>query len=239
MTGPDIIRDYRSPNANARKRGKTDMLILHYTGLPTLQESLERLCDPESEVSAHYLIAEDGAVYGLVDEDKRAWHAGVAYWAGEADINSRSVGIELQNPGHEWGYHSFPVAQIESLIALSRDILARHDIPARHVLGHCDVAPARKMDPGELFPWKELAEEGIGLWPDIAGGPDSPAALAGQGRAKLITALADFGYDVTEEQAVLRAFLRHWQPQALKTGPDENSLRIAEWLAASGSGAAA
>ncbi len=155
-----------SPNHNARPDGAViDMLILHYTGLPTLQESLDRLCDPSADVSAHYLIAEEGEVHALVPEDRRAWHAGVAYWRGDKDINSRSIGIELQNPGHEFGYRAYPVAQMTSLVELSLEILGRHPIPARHVLGHSDVSPDRKQDPGELFDWAGLAAAGIGLWP--------------------------------------------------------------------------
>lgn len=194
------------------------MLVLHYTGLSTLDESLSRLTDPEARVSSHYLIDEDGSVYALVDEAKRAWHAGVSHWHGASDINALSIGIELQNPGHEWGYRAFPDAQIEALIGLCKGILSRHAIPARNVVGHSDVAPARKEDPGELFPWARLAAEGIGLWPQDIGpvaafDPESRDDVAGlQARLKAL------GYGIEESGAydeataeVTTAFQRHWQ----------------------------
>src|SRR6478609_2257523 len=141
------------------------MLVLHYTGMKTASEALARLCDPAAKVSAHYTVDEDGTVYVHVPENRRAWHAGVSHWAGVDNVNARSIGIELVNPGHEFGYRAFPEAQIASLITLCHGILSRHAIPAARVLGHSDVAPARKEDPGELFPWGELALAGIGLWP--------------------------------------------------------------------------
>ena len=156
----------RSPNHDARPSGAAiDMLVLHYTGMKTADEALARLCDPEAKVSAHYTIGTDGRVYAHVPEERRAWHAGVSFWAGEANVNGRSIGIELVNPGHEFGYVPFAETQIAALIDLARTILARHPIPPAHVLGHSDVAPGRKMDPGELFPWARLAQSGIGLWP--------------------------------------------------------------------------
>lgn len=156
--------DWRSPNFEERKNGvKPSMIIVHYTGMKTAQEALERLCSPESKVSAHYVVDEDGSIYQLVLEDKRAWHAGVSNWQGETDINSHSIGIELVNPGHEFGYRPFPDAQIEALIALCHDIRERHEI--EWVLGHEDVAPDRKQDPGELFPWSRLEQAGIGKLP--------------------------------------------------------------------------
>ena len=157
-----------SPNQEPRPAGVAiDTLILHYTGMKTAKEALSRLCDPEAKVSAHYLVDEDGAVFLLVPEAKRAWHAGVSSWRGESNINDRSIGIELVNPGHEFGYRAFPEKQMAALIPLLRGILARHPIPQSRVLGHSDVAPGRKTDPGELFEWHRLAESGIGLWPDI------------------------------------------------------------------------
>lgn len=155
-----------SPNYDARRAGApVDILVLHYTGMRTAEEALARLCDPAAKVSAHYTIGRDGCVYHHVDESQRARHAGVSYWAGERDVNSRSIGIELVNPGHEFGYVPFPKAQIAALIELARGILARYPILPHRVLGHSDVAPARKMDPGELFPWQRLADVGIGLFP--------------------------------------------------------------------------
>src|SRR5262249_30688388 len=142
-----------------------DMLVLHYTGMATREDALARLTDPAAEVSAHYVIDEDGAAYQLVDEASRAWHAGVSFWRGEGDVNGRSIGIELVNPGHEFGYRDFPKPQMESLTVLARDILARHSIPPINVVGHSDVAPTRKMDPGEKFDWRGLAQVGVGVWP--------------------------------------------------------------------------
>ncbi len=161
-----MIVEQPSPNHDARAEGKPlDMLLLHYTGMESAAAALDRMCDPAAKVSAHYMIDEDGTVYRLVDEDRRAWHAGVAHWAGEDDINSRAIGIELVNPGHEFGYRAFPEPQMAALEALCLDILSRHDIPPDRVLGHSDVAPDRRQDPGDLFDWKRLAAKGIGLWP--------------------------------------------------------------------------
>ncbi len=140
-----------SPNHDERT-APVDMLVLHYTGMASGQAALDRLCDPAAKVSAHYTIDEDGTVYAHVAEARRAWHAGLSHWAGVDNVNARSIGIELVNPGHEYGYRAFPDAQIAALIELGRDILAHHAIAPSHVLGHSDVAPARKEDPGELFP---------------------------------------------------------------------------------------
>ena len=140
------------------------MLVLHYTGMEREERALKWLCDPESSVSCHYLVFEDGRVAQLVDEADRAWHAGKSFWAGETDINSRSIGIEIANPGHQYGYSGFPDAQMDAVIALCREILGRHPIPPQRVLAHSDIAPARKEDPGELFPWDRLHAEGIGHW---------------------------------------------------------------------------
>ena len=181
-----------------------DMLVLHYTGMASAEAALARLCDPAAKVSAHYTIDETGAVFAMVPEDRRAWHAGVSYWAGETNVNARSIGIELVHPGHDLGYRAFAPAQIRSLIALGREILARHPIPARRVLGHSDVAPARKIDPGELFPWEELAEAGIGLWPESR---DSRFT---------VQALAEYGYDPhASRMKLILAFQRHFRPRKL------------------------
>lgn len=154
-----------SPNFDSRDGQQIDMLVLHYTGMRSAVEALERLRDPAAKVSAHYMVEEDGTVHQLVDESARAWHAGVSSWRGNTNINQRSIGIEIVNPGHEFGYRDFPDAQIKSVIALCKAILSRHDIPARNVVGHSDVAPARKQDPGEKFPWGELGKQGIGISP--------------------------------------------------------------------------
>jgi N-acetylmuramoyl-L-alanine amidase len=204
-----------SPNHDDRGGASVSMLVLHYTGMASAEAALARLCDPASKVSAHYTIAEDGTVYAHVPEDRRAWHAGVSFWAGIRDINSHSIGIELVNPGHEFGYRAFPPAQIQALKSLCAGILARHAIPAWNVLGHSDVAPARKEDPGELFPWAELAAAGIGLWPEPADeGVDAEA-------------LAMFGYDPqAPAKATITAFQRHFRPERLTGTWDEACGRL-------------
>ena len=208
------LRERPSPNFDARAAGGAiDMLILHYTGMKTAAEALDRLCDPAAKVSAHYLIDEDGAVWRLVDEAKRAWHAGVSSWRGRSDINGASIGIELVNPGHEFGYRPFPKAQMAALAELARALLGRHPIPPRHVLGHSDVAPLRKQDPGELFNWARLARAGIGLWPDFDAAADLP-----QTAAELRAALTMIGYacpvggdDAAAMAAIITAFQRHFR----------------------------
>lgn len=156
----EINSSYSSSNYNERADSvDPSMIVIHYTGMKNAEVALRRLCDPIAEVSAHYVIDEDGTLYQLVDEDKRAWHAGVSLWEGETDINSISIGIELVNPGHEFGYREFPLAQMQVLALLCKDIMGRHFI--KTVLGHSDVAPGRKIDPGELFDWKWLAENGV------------------------------------------------------------------------------
>ena len=205
-----------SPNHDARPDGAgIDMLLLHYTGMPTADEALARLCDPEAKVSAHYTIGTDGAVFRHVREERRAWHAGQSFWAGKPRVNDFSVGIELVNPGHEFGYVPFTDRQIAALIELSHGIIERHRIPAARVLGHSDVAPGRKTDPGELFPWQQLAEAGIGLWPKTK----NASARASEG-VDLSAALSRFGYGVppqvdTPLKAVMTAFQRHFRPSCI------------------------
>jgi N-acetylmuramoyl-L-alanine amidase len=218
------IIERASPNFDARPDGAAvDMLLLHYTGMKTAEEALARMCDRDAKVSAHYCIDEDGSVVRLVAEDKRAWHAGVAYWAGETNINGCAIGIELVNPGHEFGYRAFPEAQIAALEALATEILARHPIPPSRVLGHSDVAPARKQDPGELFPWARLAENGIGVWHHRRVAP--PPHMTEGDVAHLIERLEVIGYQgcpASEEAArpVITAFQRHFLPVAIGT-PEE------------------
>jgi N-acetylmuramoyl-L-alanine amidase len=222
-----------SPNHDARRPGTlVDILLLHYTGMPTAAEALDRLCDPAAKVSAHYTIDEDGTVYAHVPEHRRAWHAGVASWAGERDVNARSIGIELVNPGHEFGYRPFPEPQMAALIELARGILARHPIPPARVLGHSDVAPARKTDPGELFDWPRLAGAGIGLW------PASAPPEAGRSVREVRDLLARFGYgiepgDTLEEAArsVVIAFQRHFRPARIDGEPDPETVGRLAWLA--------
>lgn len=222
---PVEIVDHPSPNHGPRRgAGPVDMLVLHYTGMRTAREALERLCDPGAEVSAHYMIDETGAALRLVPEDRRAWHAGRAFWRGETDVNSRSVGIELVNPGHEFGYRAFPDAQMAALIALAHEVLARHPIPARNVVGHSDVAPVRKADPGELFEWPRLAAEGVGLWPARDDLPPVDDATA---------ALAEIGYDVADVPAAVAAFQRRFRPACIDGVADEATRRrLAAVLAA-------
>ena len=196
---------YRSPNFGPRPAATPiDMLVIHYTGMPTAEAALARLVDPASQVSAHYVIDEDGAVHALVDEAMRAWHAGESFWRGRADVNSRSIGIELVNPGHEFGYRPFPEAQTAALIALARDLIGRHPIPPINVVGHADVAPRRKTDPGELFDWRRLAAAGIGLWPDGA----SPDGAGGDAAADL----AAIGYETIDLGLSVAAFQRRFRP---------------------------
>ena len=154
-----------SPNFDSRDGCDISLLVLHYTGMKTASDALERLCNLDSKVSAHYVVDEDGTVYHLVKEEMRAWHAGVSSWRGESRVNHHSIGIEIVNPGHEFGYRNFPEIQMLSVVELCKDILVRHDIPPRNVVGHSDVAPSRKEDPGELFDWEWLAREDIGIMP--------------------------------------------------------------------------
>lgn len=208
-----------SPNFGPRPAGTViDMLVLHYTGMVDARVALDRLCDPAAKVSAHYLIDDDGTVHALVDEKRRAWHAGVAAWRGHMDINARSIGIELVNPGHDLGYRPFPEAQIAALEDLAREVLARHPIPPRNVVGHADVAPTRKQDPGELFPWRRLAEAGIGLWPDPA--ETDPIALS---EAELTAELAAYGYETEDLGATVIAFQRHFRPHAVDAVADDET----------------
>ena len=222
MAPPLPIDEQPSPNFGRRAAGKpVDILLLHYTGMPTAERALQWLCDPESSVSAHYFVFEDGRLVRLVNEEDRAWHAGKSFWAGETDINSRSIGIEIANPGHEFGYRAFPDRQIEALIRLCRDILSRHPIPPERVLAHSDVAPLRKEDPGELFPWDRLNAAGIGLYAPAAPIVDGPVVKLGDrggGVANLKQRFRDYGYGLAAEpefdaetEAVVRAFQRHFR----------------------------
>jgi N-acetylmuramoyl-L-alanine amidase len=195
------------------------MLVLHYTGMKSAAAAIARLCDPEAKVSAHYVVEEDGTIWRLVEENRRAWHAGVSCWRGQRDVNSRSIGIEIVNPGHEWGYRDFPPAQMQAVARLSRAILARHPIPPRNVVGHADVAPLRKQDPGERFDWRWLAAQGVGLWPSAAG----DAVSAAQAPALL----ARYGYDPdTDLAAVVTAFQRHFVPRQVGGRLDEPTLAM-------------
>lgn len=204
MTSGATVIGTPSPNHEPRPDGVAiDMLVLHYTGMKSARDALDRLTDSngDNRVSAHYLIDEGGVVHRLVPEDRRAWHAGIAFWRGWRNINDRSIGIELVNPGHEFGYTPFPDVQMTALIDLALEIVSRHAIPARNVVGHSDIAPDRKTDPGELFDWRQLASAGVGLWPepvetDPAQAPDL---------------LRHYGYD-PDAATALSAFQRRFRP---------------------------
>lgn len=209
-----------SPNFGPRRK-PPDMILLHYTGMKTGEAALARLRDPAAEVSAHYLVEEDGRVFRLVEEARRAWHAGRSFWRGETDINSASIGVEIVNPGHDHGYRAFPEVQIEAVIGLLDDIRSRWMIEDRMIVGHSDVAPARKTDPGELFPWKRLAEAGHGLWAEPAPAPGEPLAVGAEGPGvfALQAGFTRLGYDCApsgrfdaDTATVVTAFQRHWRP---------------------------
>lgn len=210
-----------SPNFDART-APPDLLVLHYTGMPTGAEALDRLRDPEAKVSSHYLVEEDGRVFRLVPEERRAWHAGVSFWKGQSGLNATSIGIEIVNPGHEFGYRPFPDAQIAAVIALVADIRTRWMIEDGRIVGHSDIAPDRKIDPGELFPWKRLAEAGHGLWAEAPAAPGAPLAEGekGAGVFALQAGLTRLGYDCAPSgdydahtTTVVGAFQRHWRPE--------------------------
>jgi len=219
------VKDLPSPNFDTR-RGPPDMLVLHYTGMRTAQEAVDRLRDPASKVSAHYVVDEDGSILRLVVEERRAWHAGKGAWQGETDCNAASIGIEIVNPGHEFGYRDFPKAQIDAVVSLVSDIKTRWTIPDARIIGHSDLAPERKQDPGERFPWKHLALLGHGLWFEPA--RERIAALgaplgvgdAGLGVVVLRAGLHRLGYalppgdDYDEPtRLTVEAFQRHWRPR--------------------------
>jgi N-acetylmuramoyl-L-alanine amidase len=217
-----VFRPRTSPNFGSRNKSiQIDMLLIHYTGLPSTEVSLKRMCDPKMEVSAHYLIDEKGFIYQLVAEKDRAWHAGVSYWAGETDTNSRSIGIELQNPGHEWGYTPFPNLQMGALRELSQDILARYQISNRLVLGHSDVAPARKKDPGHLFDWEWLAKSGVGYWPETSPVTSSVDSIT------IRNSLNNIGYDPKAKIVdVITAIQRHYRPKRIDGKIDADCISI-------------
>lgn len=203
------MKERPSPNHDERKL-PVSMLVLHYTGMPDAASAIDWLANPESKVSAHYVVTEEGEIVRMVTEDKRAWHAGKSWWRGITDVNSASIGIEIVNPGHEWGYRPFPDAQIEALIPLVHEIVQRHGITRGNIVGHSDVAPERKQDPGELFPWAKLARLRLALprptkhlmdplWSDSA----------------FMLALERFGYDIKDPEAAVRAFQRRFRPELI------------------------
>lgn len=236
-----------SPNHGDRKGRVPDTIVLHYTGTPTGEEALQAFCDPAVELSAHYLVGEDGTIYQLVPESRRAWHAGRGYWAGERDINSVSIGIEIANPGHDGGCPPYPPAQIETLIALCRDICARWKITPSHVLGHSDLAPGRKADPGEHFPWAALAKAGIGHYvpacPIEDGAPRWARGDHGIEVEALQSMLAIYGYGLnitglygTKTEAAVTAFQRHFRQARVDGVADRSTIETLRALLAARSG---
>ena len=225
------------PSANFGERNKgrlPDMILLHYTGMPDAEGAITKLCTTGSEVSAHYIVLEDGRIVQCVPEAKRAWHAGISSWAGDEDINSCSIGIEIINRGHDGGYPEFPSRQIAAVIALCRGIILRRNIPSHRVLGHSDVAPARKKDPGEKFPWHSLANSGVGHWVQpvpITRGETLKLGSIGDGVRDMQKALSKYGYGVPVTgrfdgitMEVVTAFQRHFRPERIDGIADHSTL---------------
>jgi N-acetylmuramoyl-L-alanine amidase len=246
--------DRPSPNFDARTRA-IDLVVLHYTGMQDGEIALARLTDPApvagkypgpwqeksaapdaplSRVSAHYVVGEDGAVYRVVPEESRAWHAGASSWQGEGDVNSRAIGIEIVNGGHDFGLPDYPAAQIEAVIALLREILARHQLKPMQVVAHSDIAPERKQDPGEKFPWKQLADAGVAVWPE----PSAPLVSDKPSVVSVQTQLASMGYSVKQTgvidaptKAALMAFQRRFRPALIDGAPDDETRALLAVLA--------
>ncbi|TCD14364.1 N-acetylmuramoyl-L-alanine amidase [Oricola cellulosilytica] len=249
MRGDSFVPDYPnadvrvSPNTGERRgKGPVDILLLHYTGMKDGPSAEDWLCDPQSDVSCHYIVHEDGSIVQMAPESRRAWHAGKSFWKGETDINSRSIGIEIVNGGHDFGMPDFPEAQIAAVIALARDVSRRNTIQQERVLAHSDVAPGRKLDPGEKFPWKVLAEAGVGHWV-----PPSPVsrgrflALGDRGQPvealQSMLALYGYGTDVTgdfDEKTATRvaAFQRHFRPSRVDGVADSSTIETLHGLLA-------
>ena len=198
-----------SPNFDARLL-PISMIVLHYTGMQDAQSAIDRLRDPEAKVSAHYLVDEDGSILQLVDEGHRAWHAGKSYWRDVDDVNSASIGIEIVNPGHDWGYRPFPPDQVASVVRLVAEIKVRHEVTRGNIVGHSDIAPSRKRDPGELFPWHELARRRLAL-----PRPTRNLVDPGWSQGGFLMALERFGYDVTDPMAATMAFQRRFRPELI------------------------
>lgn len=223
-----------SPNHGPRRDDPTDLLILHYTGMQDASEAVDWLCNPASEVSCHYFVHEDGQIEQLVAEDRRAWHAGRSAWQGITDVNSRSIGVEIHNLGHEHGYPDFPNAQMDAVIALSRDLCARLAIPPERVLAHSDIAPARKRDPGEKFNWAGLHASGVGHWVEpapITGGRFVQLGDEGAPVEALQAMLVRYGYDCPVDGCfdeataqVVTAFQRHFRPARVDGVADRSTI---------------
>lgn len=217
---------FPSPNFNERQT-EISMIILHYTGMKSEKEALQRLAAPDSGVSTHYLVANDGQVYKMVNENKRAWHAGAGSWQGFEDINSRSIGIEIDHPGHEWGYRKFSDAQIAKVIALISDIKSRYSIHPTKVLGHSDIAPDRKEDPGELFPWDRLADNGLAIGTYV-GPPNERISYP-----EALGYLEKVGYNVSERgyAAAILAFQRRFCPSETGKALSPQTKAALKWAA--------
>jgi N-acetylmuramoyl-L-alanine amidase len=222
------IQTRASPNHDERPDpARIDMLVLHYTGMRSAQAALDRLCDPAAKVSAHYVVEENGRIWSLVPEARRAFHAGRSCWEGESDLNAVSVGIEIVNPGHEWGYRPFPEPQMLSLEWLCRDLIARHPIPPHRVVAHSDIAPDRKTDPGELFDWPRLAQAGIGIWPPR----NAAVPECANEKSRAPDDLQAIGYCAAPNvpTAVLVAFQRRFRPSCCDGHFDPETIaRLAE-----------
>jgi N-acetylmuramoyl-L-alanine amidase len=242
---PTVTSVQASPNHGERRsHRRPDLIVLHYTGMESAEAAVERLCgigdQPEPSVSAHYLVHEDGRIVQCVPEARRAWHAGVSCWEGEEDVNSRSIGIEIANPGHDFGYPDFPEMQIRQVIALCRDIAARHLVRVDRVLAHSDVAPRRKQDPGEKFPWRTLFEAGVGHWVEPTPIADGPMLKPGDRSAavsQLQGLLAEYGYGLNptgfygdQTRDVVAAFQRHFRPARIDGIADGSTLDTLERL---------
>ncbi len=235
------LEETPSPNHDERRHG-VDLLVLHYTGMESGEAALDRMRDPDAKVSAHYMVWEDGRIARLVEESRRAWHAGLSSWQGDDDLNSRSVGIEIVNGGHDrplpgGALPPYPDVQIAAVIALAREIISHHTIPQVRVVAHSDIAPKRKIDPGEHFPWERLAEAGVGLWPAEGGG--AGCVWMGGDPGGLNRQLGAIGYDISDVPAALRAFQRRFLPDAITGMADARTLRrlaqVAEAYAAASS----
>ena len=233
-----------SPNYGDRANGRLpDMILLHYTGMPDVEGAIAQLCTAGTDVSAHYIVLEDGRIVQCVPEDKRAWHAGAAAWAGETDINSCSIGVEIVNRGHDWGYPDFPLRQIAAVIALCRGIMLRRKVPSHRVLAHSDVAPSRKQDPGEKFPWHSLANSGVGHWVQpapIVRGETLKLGSVSDGVLGLQQALAKYGYGIPVSGKydgatvdVVTAFQRHFRPARVDGVADHSTMTTLQSLLAS------
>ncbi len=229
-----VVAEVRPSPNHGERNAPLDMIVLHYTGMPNDQDAISHLCNPASEVSAHYVVLQDGYIIQLVAEARRAWHAGASSWAGESDINSRSIGIEIANLGHDHGYPAFPKRQVAAVTALCRSIVTRHRIAADRVLAHSDIAPSRKRDPGEKFPWKALADSGVGLWvkpaPIAQGQPVFTLGDRNPGIEDTQALLANYGYGVTVSgyldgatRDAIAAFQRHFRPQGVDGNIDEST----------------